>query len=172
MFIKLNKKICISEYEVRQHIVSYGDRISYSEVSVPINDIFNLIPKRYHDDFVLRFMKITDNIPPHTDSGILSTINVYTKPDICKTIFYEIITDNPKTMQVENQTNGKIFSLASLKEVGSFVAKKDEVWLLDVSSPHSVVSSSEVIDRTAICLHSFKYGMNEVKEMLIETNNI
>ena len=172
MFIKLKKPIVVSEYEIKQHVVSYADRISYSKVVTPLNDIFNLIPDRYRSDFILRFMKITGNIPPHTDSGILTAINIYLKPDRCTTSFYKIITDSPETMQIENQTNGKMFSLNSLTKIGEFVAEKDEAWLLDVTIPHSVESRESTVDRIAICLQSGKHDMSAVTEMLIETNNI
>jgi len=172
MFTKLNKSITISEYETKQHVVSYGNRISYAVVSTPLNDIFSLVPERYRKDFVLLIMEISGNVPPHTDSKILSTINIYLKPDNCKTTFYEIVTDTPKTTQVANQTNGKLFDLSSLKPIGEFVAKKDEAWLLDVSTPHSVTSTESTINRIAVCLQSNKHATMQVKEMLAETGNL
>ena len=117
-------------------------------------------------------MEISGNVPPHTDSKILSTINIYLKPDNCKTTFYEIVTDTPKTTQVANQTNGKLFDLSSLKPIGEFVAKKDEAWLLDVSTPHSVTSTESTINRIAVCLQSNKHATMQVKEMLAETGNL
>lgn len=172
MFIKLKNLIYISEYEIKQHVVSYGNRISYAVVSTPLNDIFSLVPERYRKDFVLLIMEISGNVPPHTDSKILSTINIYLKSDDCKTTFYEIVTSTPQTTQIKNQTNGKMFNLNSLKSIGEFVAKNNEAWLLDVSIPHSVTSTKSSINRIAICLQSSKYDFNTVKEMLIETNNI
>ena len=172
MFIKLNKPIHVPEYNIKQHVVSYGNVLSYAVVSTPLNDIFSLIPERYKEDFFLLIMEVSGNLPPHSDSGILSTINIYLKPDNCKTTFYEIITDIPKTRQSTNQTNGKIFDLASLKVIGEFVAEQDEVWLLDVSIPHSVTSTKSTTNRIAVCLQSKKHNISKVKEMLIETNNI
>jgi hypothetical protein len=172
MFIKLNKTIHVPEYDIKQHVVSYGNRISYAVVSTPLNDIFSLVPERYRKDFVLLIMEISGNVPPHTDSKILSTINIYLKPDNCKTTFYEIVTDTPKTSQVANQTNGKLFDTESLKVIGEFVANKDEAWLLDVTLPHSVTSTESAINRIAVCLQSNKHGVEQVKEMLIETGNI
>ena len=172
MFIKLNKLIHIPEYDIKQHVVLYANKISYAVVSTPLNDIFSLVPERYRKDFELLIMEVSGNVPPHTDSRILSTINIYIKPDNCKTTFYEIITIDPKTMQIANQTNGKLFELDSLKVIGDFVAKKDEAWLLDVSIPHSVTSITFPINRIAVCLQSNKHDMAAVKEMLAETNNI
>lgn len=169
MFTKLNKPIHISEYEIKQHVVSYGGKISYSGVSTPLNNVFSLVPYRYRKDFVLLIMKIHGNVSPHTDSKILSTINIYLKPDNCKTTFYEVITDEPKTWQVANQTNGKVFDISNLKNIGEFIAEKDDAWLLDVSIPHSVTSSQSTINRIAICLQSTLHGTERVKEMLKET---
>ena len=172
MFIKLKNLIHVPEYNIKQHVVSYTNRLSYAVVSTPLNDIFSLVPERYRKDFGLFIMEVSDNIPPHTDSGILSTINIYLKPDNCKTTFYEIITDIPKTSQLINQTNGKLFDLTSLKVIGEFVAEQDEAWLLDVSIPHSVTSAKSTTNRIAVCLQSKKHDVSKVKEMLIETNNI
>ena len=172
MFIKLNKLIYIPEYDIKEHVVSYGNKISYAVVSTPLNDIFSLVPERYRKDFVLLIMEISGNVPPHTDSKILSTINIYLKSDNCKTIFYEIVTNSPQTTQVKNQTNGKMFDLNSLKSIGEFVAKNNEAWLLDVSIPHSVTSTGSSINRIAVCLQSTKHGIDQVKEMLTETGNI
>jgi hypothetical protein len=172
MIIKLNRSIHISEYEVKQHVVSYGGRITYNVVSTPFNNIFGLVPERYQKDFFLTSMSISGSVPPHTDSGILSTINIYIKPDVCKTTFYKMVTNTPTTMQVENQTNGKIFSMSSLEEIGSFVAEKDDAWLLDVTLPHSVTSANSSISRFAVCLQSNKHTADDVRSMLIETNHI
>jgi hypothetical protein len=172
MFIKLNKPIYVPKYDIKEHVISYGNKISYAVVSTPLNDIFSLVPERYRKDFILLIMEISGNIPPHTDSKILSTINIYLKSDNCKTTFYEIVTNNPKTSQVKNQTNGKLFDLNSLKAIGEFVAKNNEAWLLDVSIPHSVTSTESSINRIAVCLQSTKYGIEQVKEMLTETGNI
>ena len=172
MFIKLNKPIHVPKYDIKRQGMSYGNRISYAVVSTPLNDIFSLVPERYRKDFILVTMKISGNIPPHTDSEILSTINIYLTPDNCKTTFYEIKTDTPKTRQLANQTNGKLFYLESLKVIGEFIAEKDEVWLLDVSIPHSVTSTKFSINRIAVCLQSTKHDFIKVKEMLVETNNI
>jgi hypothetical protein len=172
MFIKLNKLIHVPKYDIKQHVVSYGNRISYAVVSTPLNDIFSLVPERYRKDFVLLIMEISGNVPPHTDSKILSTINIYLKSDNCKTTFYEIVTDTPHTTQIKNQTNGKLFDLASLKPIGEFVAENNEAWLLDVSIPHSVTSTESSINRIAVCLQSNKHGMEQVKEMLTELGNI
>jgi hypothetical protein len=172
MFIKLNKLIHVPKYDIKQHVVSYGNSISYAVVSTPLNDIFSLVPERYRKDFILLVMEISGNIPPHTDSKILSTINIYLKSDNCKTTFYEIVTNTPQTTQIKNQTNGKMFDLNSLKSIGEFVAKNNEAWLLDVSIPHSVTSTESTINRIAVCLQSTKHDVSKVKEMLVETNNI
>lgn len=172
MFIKLKNLIHIPKYDIIRHGITYGNVISYKLISTPFNDVFSLVPERYREDFSLLIMEVSGNLPPHTDSEILSTINIYLKPDNCKTKFYEIITNYPKTRQIENQTNGKLFDLASVKVIGEFVAEKDEAWLLDVSLPHSVTSTTSAINRIAVCLQSSKYDFNNVKDMLIETNNI
>jgi hypothetical protein len=175
MFTQLNKNIPISEYIQKDKYIEYGGRIEYSVVDTPLNNTFLVIPERYRNHFNLFVMKISGFIPAHTDSEIASTINFYVKPDNCITNFYNIneATFNIKrTQQVENQTNGRIFMPNQLILSDSFVAKQDEVWLLDVTKPHSVSSLKEgifpPIDRVAIVLQS-QFPYEQVKEMLKET---
>ena len=99
-------------------------------------------------------MRINTTIPPHTDSGIKSTINIYLKTDNCLTQFYKFKNDKPKTEQVENQTDGFIFDENDLEKTTSFIAKPNEAWLLDVSLPHSVVPQGQFEDRMAVAIGS------------------
>jgi hypothetical protein len=173
MFIKLNKKINIPEYNAKTRIISYAGKIKYSTVTVPFNDIFSIVPERYRDEFVVRVMEIIGSIGPHTDSEILSTINIYLKPDDCTTTFYNVNTDTKiNTIQIPNQTNGRVFNKEQLSPYGSFIAQTDEAWLLDVTNPHSVTSNkidNTPVNRTAIVLQSKYYSFDQVKEMLKET---
>jgi hypothetical protein len=174
MFIKLNKNIHISEYTTIESVISYVDKIEYLTVTVPYTDVLSLIPERHRDKFTVLAMELTGPIGSHTDSGILCTINIYVKPDNCITKFYDFPKDTEfDIMQVKNQTNGKVFKAKQLVYYGSFVANKDEAWLLDVTKPHSVSSNKEGIspsvNRTAIAVQTKHYSYEEVQEMLKET---
>jgi hypothetical protein len=173
MFIKLNKNINVPEFNSKTEIIEYAGKIKYSTVFLPFNDIFSLVPERYRGEFIVLVMEITGSISPHTDSGILTTINIYNNPDDCTTTFYDIPKDiKIDTMQVKNQTNGKVFKETHLSFYDSFVAKKDEAWLLDVTNPHSVTSNKtgiSTINRTAVVLQTKFYSFDQVKEMLKET---
>jgi hypothetical protein len=174
MFIKLNKNIHVSEYTPETSVISYVGKIEYLTVSIPSDDVLLMIPERYRDKFVVLVMELTGPIGSHTDSGILSTINIYVEPDNCITKFYDFPKDTEvDIMQVKNQTNGKVFKTNQLVFHGSFVANKDEAWLLDVTKPHSVHSnkeeSSPSVNRTAIAVQSKHYSYEQVQEMLTET---
>jgi hypothetical protein len=173
MFIKLNKNIHIPEYSANTSIIEFVDKLKYSTVSVPFNDIFSLVPKIYRDKFLIYVMEITGSLGPHTDSEILSTINIYVNPDDCTTKFFDIPKDSMiDTVQIKNQTNGKVFKASQLSLYGSFIAETDEAWLLDVTNPHSVTSNkidSSKINRTAIVLQTKFYSFEQVQEMLKET---
>jgi len=173
MFIKLNKNIHVPEHSAKTSVISYAGKIKYSTVSVPFNDIFSIVPERYRDKFVVLVMEITGSIGPHTDSEILSTINIYVNPDDCTTSFYNIDADsNPTTIQIKNQTNGRVFNVSQLSLHDSFIAKTDEAWLLDVTNPHSVTSNkvdASNVNRIAIVLQTKYYSFEQVQEMLKET---
>jgi len=141
--------------------------IFYNKIWTPDEEnYFKIIPERYRKDFHLNIMAINHAIPPHTDTEIITTVNFYFETGGARTIFYDVITDNPRKTQIENQTDGFIFYEEDLKEVSSFVAKDHEVWVLDVKKVHSVVG--DVTMRKAITLgtkvHSYESVVSMIKE--------
>jgi hypothetical protein len=173
MFIQLNKNIPLSNYTIKSSLVAYGKSIGYSTVLEPFNEVFSVIPERYRNKFIVLVMRITGNVPPHTDYKAVSTINVYLNPDNCITQFYDL-NEEPTNIQTVN--NAKVFQKSQLVPRDSFVAEKDEVWLLDVTKIHEVQSLNEtqvpLINRVAIVLQTASYSFEQVKEMLKETGYI
>lgn len=144
--------------------------IDYKKIWSPdAEKIYSILPKRYWDDFHLTVMTINCEIPPHTDTEIISTINFYIKTDNCRTVFYDKKTSDAKTIQIENQTDGFIYYKEDLIEVDSFIAQPNEIWLLDVKKVHSVEPMGEIKLRKAITLGSFIHDYDAVVEMLKET---
>jgi hypothetical protein len=158
-FCKLKNNYIIDEYTIKNVQMSFGETvddkfygIKYSYVDIK-NDIMDLIlPKEYHKFFFMTIMQINREIPPHTDSGIKSTINFYIKTENCLTQFYKFKTDNPKTKQVENQSDGYIFDLNDLEEIDGFISQPTEVWVLDVTKPHAVIPQFNFKERLAVAL--------------------
>jgi hypothetical protein len=133
---------------------------------------YSILPKRYWDDFHLTVMTINCRIPPHTDTEIVSSINFYIETDNCRTVFHKPKIDNPRTFQIENQTDGYIFNEEDLEAVDSFVAEPGDVWLLDVKQIHSVEPLGDIKLRKAVTLGSFKHDYRAVRAMLEETGNV
>ena len=187
-FAKLKNKFYIDDYTKKSLIVSYGKQIndttfkgiSYSSIEfnnkkeiISFKEIFKIIPERYRQYFMIAVMEVNTQIPPHTDSKILSTINIYINTDNCLTQFYKFKNKNLKKTQIENQTNGFLFEINDLDLTDSFIAESNDAFLLDVSTPHAVIPQGNTsINRTAIVLQSGVFNFNEVIEMLEETGNI
>jgi hypothetical protein len=180
-FIKLKNNLDIVDYSIYETTNSYGliidgtfKGIKYSNVESSIKQqLLELIPEEHRHYFGISVMQVNTKIPPHTDSNITATINFYIKTDNCLTQFYSLNTDAPKTKQVENQTNGHLFSINDLNIEDSFIAKSGEIWLLDVSKPHSVHPTQPgLVDRVALCLSSRKFNFNETVELLKSTGNL
>ena len=148
--------------------VSYGGVITYYDAELSEGSVFDTIPKEYRSDFQLSVAKITDALPPHTDSQIKTSINFYIEPADYTTTFY---TPEPKAVkrQVENQTDGYIFQEHELANRGSFKAKPGDAYLLGVDRVHSVKGNGE---RTLLCLATDKHDFYDVLNMLVETGNI
>ena len=180
IFVKLKSTVDINQYNTREVVQSYGKIVDgiwqgikyYNVESSQTAKIWSLIPTEYHPNFFINIMSINCNIPPHTDSGILSTINVYIQPDNCVTSFYKV-TGKVVTNQVENQTNGAIFDKSCLTKIDEFSAYANEVYLLDVTVPHAVTSKEHTpIERIAVCMQSKTKTFEEVYSMLKSTNKI
>jgi hypothetical protein len=181
--MKLKHNLDISDFEAQDTFISYGSTdnngiftgIKYSTINTSFKSkIFSLIPEEEQKYFNISIMEINCTIPPHTDSGISATINCYIKTGNCTTQFYSFKTDTPKSHQIKNQTTGRMFSFDDFDEVDNFNANPGEIYLLNVSQPHSVRSQPNVVnvDRVGICLQSNKFNFNETKELLEITGNL
>jgi hypothetical protein len=180
-FIKLKNNLDIGNYSIHETTNSYGliidgtfKGIKYSSVETDIRQqLLELIPEEHRCHFDISAMQVNVKIPPHTDSNITATINFYIKTDNCLTQFYSLKTDKPRKKQLQNQTTGYLFAVEDLDIVDNFVAKSGEIWLLDVSKPHSVLPMSDgPIDRVALCLQSRKFNFNETIKLLEATGNL
>ncbi len=175
-FVKLNKKINVGKFTETTLINAYainGKGISFYNIDDYDRDlILSVIPERFRADFHMREMKINYNIPPHTDSYVTATINFYVKAKDCETNFFKKV-DSTLGVQMTTQTTGRTFKEDQLELTGSFVAETNDVWLLDVSNPHSVKSLTDnKVDRVAIVLQSPKYNFEQLRAMLVETGNL
>lgn len=132
----------LASYRAYKSIASYGKKnndkfvgINYSSVVTPNQDkIFCLIPEKYRKHFYIALMEINTFIPPHVDTGVLSTINFYIEPDNCTTQFYKFKEEETERIN----TKGYVYKLSELDELEKFVAEKDSVYLLDTTVPHAV----------------------------------
>lgn len=175
-FVKLNKKFDIGNFTEKSLINEYainGKGIAFYNIDDYNKDlILSVIPERFRSDFHMREMKINHSIPPHTDSYVCATINFYIKAMNCQTKFFKKV-DSSLGVKMTTQTTGRTFKEDDLDFTESFVAESGDVWLLDVSSPHSVKNlGAEPVDRIAIVLQSTKYDFNQVYDMLVETGYI
>jgi hypothetical protein len=180
MFHKLKSNLVVSDYKPLEETISYGEHIngkfmgiSYNFVEFNNSDLlYSLVPLKYRHNFYTQVMKINTPVPPHTDSGIGFTINCYLQTDNCLTQFYKLNTDAPQTTKMVMQTTGKMYREEDLDKTKNFIAKSNEMWILDVSKPHSVTPLGEFKERVAITLSSMKYSYDEVCNMLYETGNL
>lgn len=180
-FIKLKNKFLIGDYQKVGTKNEYGMNtpigfvgIKYSYIDLQnSNDLLKIIPEEYQKDCTLSVMDLNYQIPPHTDSDIEAIVNFYIKTDNCVTQFYKIKNEDYSTSQVTNQTDGFIFDPKDLIETDSFIAEDGDAYLLNVSQPHSVITTkTSFVNRKAICLQIKYRSFEEAKQMLITTNQI
>lgn len=174
-FKKLRSSYYPSRYDILNSRIRFGEvvddefkGIEYFDIKFDSKRLIQIIPKQYQEDFCITLMKINTEVPPHTDTGIKTTINFYYKTSDCITTFYKF-KDTPRKYQIENQTDGYLYHEEDLEQTGFFQAKPYEAWILDVSQPHSVKG---VGDRVAISLATNTYSYEQVCNMLIETGTL
>jgi hypothetical protein len=184
MFAKLNIDWTVEGYEYGNKITEYGTyfvdnkvvaKISYHEVVGQCEQLLHkLIPERYQSDFSVAVMDVTSSVAPHTDSGILVTINHYVQTNDEYTIFYTYKEGvEITTKQIQNQTTGVVFDPSQLNVNSMFSAKENETWILDVTKPHSVKATKPITKfRKAIVVRTNAHTYEHVIEMLKETNSI
>jgi hypothetical protein len=178
MFAKLKYKYLIDTYSEKEEFVSYGKDVNgkfkgikYLNTTVSnIETILEIFPPEYRKDFSVSLMKVSSQIPPHTDSMSQTVINFYIKTENCTTQFYDLKVPNPRCFQIPNQTNGFIFEVDDLIPTESFVAEDGDAYVLNVSRPHAVFAPTEP-DRVALSISTF-YPFEKVIYLLKETGNI
>lgn len=169
-FHKLKIKCPPQQFTVKELVGSYGNRISYYNFESDF-DLFSFLPEKYRKLFFSRYLEVTGNLPPHTDSGILCTINFYIQPSNCITSFWTVTNSSAKPYQLVNQTNGKIFPYEALQYENSFYAEENDIWLLDVSKPHSVLCPNSTV-RKALCLSSPVVTYEECRQIFLDTQQL
>lgn len=180
-FYKLKDSLILGNFETKNLQTSYdlnegGEFKGIKYYNVQLQEgyklCWNLIPEKYHKDFYTSLMRINTQIPPHTDTSDKTVINTYIRPENCLTQFYSFKTDKPKTTQITNQTDGFLFDEKDLNKTNSFIAKNNEVFVLDVTKPHSVIPQGVFEERMIIQLATSTYHFNDVCNMLYETGNL
>ena len=130
--------------------------ISYYSVPKLISaKILRLIPvsiRRYM--FTSAMVINRPEIPAHVDNEIKVSINFYVETAGATTYYHKIKNrSEASTIKLPNQTNGIIFLPEFLDTTGEFMAETGDVWVLDVTQPHSVSCKSHGL-RTAYCAQS------------------
>lgn len=179
MFLKLKNKFNPKPFDITGSSIRFGEQvdsqfkgIEYFNINYSNTDsLFSLVPNQYRENFCLTLMKINTIIPPHTDTGIMVTINFYIETSNCTTQFYKFKGESKK-YQIENQKEGFIFDEIDLVPAGSFIANQYDAWVLDVSQPHSVKPIGDITERIGLSLATNTYNYDDVCNMLYETGNL
>jgi hypothetical protein len=158
-FLKLNENFQADDFSISTLKVSYGSKekgLQYFNVDNKLHNLFNIIKEPFRNLFHLTFLEINAGvIPPHTDNNIKVSINFYIETNNCETTFYSLKDKNCQGIKSANQTNGRFYSLNDLNKEESFIAKNNDVYILNVTKPHGVISLENTgKNRTALCLQS------------------
>lgn len=175
MFVKLKNLFEKPLFTTIEGLTSFagidGKGVGHKKVWSPdAEQFYSVIPKQYRDDFDFTLMTINSAIYPHIDRDYISTINFYLETGgDNETLFFsdgKLASIN----SVVDYSSG-VYDESTLSVIGSFTAKVNEAWLLDVSKIHTVHNSSNGI-RKALSLRTKKYNFDEVYNMLKETGNV
>jgi hypothetical protein len=175
MFVKLKNNFTKPLFTTVEGLTSFagidGKGVGHKKVWSPDSeDFYSVIPKRYWADFDFSLMTINSRIYPHVDRDYITTINFYiqTGGDYITSFYSD--GDLADISDSVDYCNG-VYKESSLTEVGFFVAKDYEAWLLDVSKIHTVHNTFGT-ERKALTLRTKRYTYIEVYDMLKETDNV
>lgn len=166
-----NDKVLKHQYGGHQDEKFVG--ISYYAIDPSIEEdiLKKTIPESYIKHFYVMWMEInTPYIPPHTDSNVLSVINIYINTNDAKTTFYSICASNPRLLKITNQTDGSMYDESDLEEICSFTADPYDMWILNIKKPHSVsapTNNNNNTVRTAYCIYSYDLDYETVKRIIL-----
>jgi hypothetical protein len=182
MFVKLRNKIDVDSFIQKETQSKFGMETPDGFIGIhyrfaegkDFEKITSLIPPDARPHFCISVMNINTKVPPHTDSGIKTAINVYYRTSGNRTQFYSFRDDSrPLGSKVPGQTDGSVYTEFDLIAEGGFAAQPGDVWVLDVSKPHAVLPIGDApIDRVAITYATDKFTFNEVCELLRTTRSL
>ncbi len=135
----------------------YG--ISYFIVDGEIEALLlGLLPEAWRPLFSCSYLVANHHdIPPHIDNGIQVSINYYVVTADATTSFYRLRQPGAAVERLDNNdadTAAGLYQRQDLDVVASFSAQPHEVWALDVTQVHDVVSPAGRGSREAYCLQS------------------
>ena len=191
MFVKLSKPFKTPIYTTVDDLESWagiqGKGVHHKRIWSPdAEQIYGVLPERYWNDFEITIMTINSELLPHMDNDLITTINFYVRCGNYKTVFYKQKDDSAEFWRPKVEVSGNdvpleqqigyvkaVFDEDDLEEAGSFIAKNNEAWLLDVRQIHNIkpIDGSDAI-RKAIALRSKKYTYEDTYKMLQETGNL
>lgn len=104
-------------------------------------------------------------ISPHIDHGITCALNFYVRSDNSITRFWRP-KETAKASTFKGQNTSNIFSFDDVEQVGEFKANDGDVYLLDVTCPHSVHLGNGW--RTFIQMSWVQAEFNFIKDALVD----
>jgi hypothetical protein len=169
-FVKLTTPNELHDIAFGESIVYYGVHrsIEFFKISNDIEQrLLEIIPIDYRHHFKGSIFSINNPyIRPHTDSDRKVGINFYIKCNNAITKFFKEKESARRIYeQVVGQTNGAVYKEYDLISTGTFISAPGEIWILDVSKIHSVISPTNE-DRIAYTLSSNELSYSDTLEIL------
>ena len=143
----------------------YG--ISYFIVEGEIESLLlGLLPEALRPLFSCSYLMANyHDIPPHIDSGIQLSINYYVVTADATTSFYRVRQPGAAVERLDNNdadSAAGLYRRQDLDVVGTVCVQPHEVWALDVTQVHDVVSPAGQGSREAYCLQSRAVSLGQL----------
>jgi hypothetical protein len=106
-------------------------------------------------------------VTPHIDRDTTVALNLYLETADCRTIFYKVKETsgaNPELHSNKSQL-ATVSNLNNLEEIGSFIAKNNETYLLNTDMLHGI-EKPDTRPRTMITFRWMRYSYDEILESL------
>ena len=163
MFKKLNVSLADVDINLLKGDLVFNTKVFYEFAIADKNYLYDILSTKISFGIEPSYFNITEIIypgsRPHTDTWPTS-INFYLSASDDITTFW-------KNKNKEEQKGLAAYDLSSLQKINSFVANKNDCYLLDVSTTHSVVLNTIDSKRTMLRVCWHKNSFDEIYNSII-----
>ena len=148
---------------------SLGLPIWTLDMMTPIekDGILQVLPPEVHPFFTVSLFTVSQAVPPHVCRNVTAMLHLYKPWGACKTTFHK-----PKSSDPLKISAAGVVSPDDIEDADFFVAKHNELWLLDATQIQSVSCPADGASVMIMQVATNRFTFKEVYQMLKQTGAV